>query len=156
MLTYYLGGINLRDLMEYDFTKGNCMRYIRHKTRNSKKWKWNSFHYPARSTDNYWTIYFWKWEISFGKYESYEKVYSLVFRHIGKVTDLAGINRKVSYYSARKTFAQHGYDIGIEIEKIEYCIGHSMKNNRPIFNYIRIMQEHADKVFREIFDQLLK
>ena len=34
--------------------------------------------------------------------------------------------------------------------------GHSMKNNRPIFNYIRIMQEHADKVFREIFDQLLK
>ena len=41
-------------------------------------------------------------------------------------------------------------------EKIEYCIGHSMKNNRPIFNYIRIMQEHADKVFREIFDQLLK
>ena len=80
------------------------------------------------------------------------KVYSLVFRHIGKVADLAGIDRKVSYYSARKTFAQHGYDIGIEIEKIEYCIGHSMKNNRPIFNYIRIMQEHADKVFREIFD----
>ena len=95
-------------------------------------------------------------KLVFGKYESYEKVYSLVFRHIGKVTDLAGINRKVSYYSARKTFAQHGYDIGIEIEKIEYCIGHSMKNNRPIFNYIRIMQEHADKVFREIFDQLLK
>lgn len=62
---------------------------------------------------------------------------------------LAGINRKVSYYSARKTFAQHGYDIGIEIEKIEYCIGHSMKNNRPIFNYIRIMQEHADKVLEK-------
>ena len=50
------------------------------------------------------------------------------------------IRDRVSYYSARKTFAQHGYDIGIEIEKIEYCIGHSMKNNRPIFNYIRIMQ----------------
>jgi tyrosine type site-specific recombinase len=30
-----------------------------------------------------------------------------------------------------------------------------MKNNRPIFNYIKIMQEHADKVFREILDQLL-
>ena len=36
-------------------------------------------------------------KLVFGKYESYEKVYSLVFRHIGKVTDLAGINRKVSY-----------------------------------------------------------
>ena len=44
----------------------------------------------------------------------------------------------------------------IEREGIpEYCIGHSMKSNRPIFNYIKIMQEHADKVFREILDQLL-
>ena len=50
---------------------------------------------------------------------------------------------------------QHGYDLGIQIEKIEYCIGHSMKNNRPIFNYIKIMQEHADKVFRAVLDQLL-
>lgn len=37
MLIYYLGGINLRDLMEYDFIKGNCMRYIRYKICNSKK-----------------------------------------------------------------------------------------------------------------------
>jgi len=157
MLTYYLGGINLRDLMEYDFTKGNCMRYIRHKTRNSKKNE-NEIAFTIQPEaqaiiDRYISE---NGKLVFGKYKSYEKVYSLVFRHIGKVAGLAGINRKVSYYSARKTFAQHGYDIGIEIEKIEYCIGHSMKNNRPIFNYIRIMQEHADKVFREIFDQLLK
>ena len=157
MLTYYLGGINLRDLMEYDFTKGNCMRYIRHKTRNSKKNE-NEIAFTiqpeAQTIINRYIS--GNGKLVFGKYESYEKVYSLVFRHIGKVADLAGIDRKVSYYSARKTFAQHGYDIGIEIEKIEYCIGHSMKNNRPIFNYIRIMQEHADKVFREIFDQLLR
>ena len=31
-----------------------------------------------------------------------------------------------------------------------------MKNNRPIFNYIRIMQEHADKVFRAILDRLIQ
>lgn len=157
MLTYYLGGINLRDLMEYDFTNGNCMRYIRHKTRNSKK-KENEIAFTiqpeALTIINRYISENGK--LVFGRYSSYEKVYSLMFRHINKVVSLAGIDRKVSYYSARKTFAQHGYNIGIEIEKIEYCIGHSMKNNRPIFNYIRIMQEHADKVFREIFDQLLK
>lgn len=157
MLTYYLGGINLRDLMEYDFKDRNNMRYVRHKTRNSKKSE-NEIAFTIQPeaqviinryiSDN--------GKLVFGKYSSYEKVYSLVFRHIYKVSSLAGINRKVSYYSARKTFAQHGYDMGIEIEKIEYCIGHSMKNNRPIFNYIRIMQEHADKVFRAIFDQLIK
>lgn len=157
MLTYYLGGINLRDLMEYDFKNRNHMRYVRHKTRNSKKSE-NEIAFTIQPeaqeiinkyiTDN--------GKLVFGRYSSYEKVYSLVFRHIYKVANLAGINRKVSYYSARKTFAQHGYDMGIEIEKIEYCIGHSMKNNRPIFNYIRIMQEHADKVFRAILDQLIK
>lgn len=157
MLTYYLGGINLRDLMEYDFKDRNHMRYVRHKTRNSKKSE-NEIAFTIQPeaqeiinkyiTDN--------GKLVFGRYSSYEKVYSLVFRHIYKVANLAGINRKVSYYSARKTFAQHGYDMGIEIEKIEYCIGHSMKNNRPIFNYIRIMQEHADKVFRAILDQLIK
>ncbi|WP_455667069.1 tyrosine-type recombinase/integrase [Phocaeicola sp.] len=157
MLTYYLGGINLRDLMEYDFTNRASMRYIRHKTRNSKKNE-NEIAFTiqpeALAIINRYISENGK--LVFGQYSSYEKVYSLVFRHINKVVSLAGIDQKVSYYSARKTFAQHGYDIGIEIEKIEYCIGHSMKNNRPIFNYIRIMQEHADKVFREIFDQLLK
>lgn len=157
MLTYYLGGINLRDLMEYDFSHGKHMRYVRHKTRNSKKSE-NEIAFTiqpeAQTIINKYISDTGK--LIFGKYASYDKVYSLVFRHINKVASLAQISRKVSYYSARKTFAQHGYNIGIEIEKIEYCIGHSMKNNRPIFNYVRIMQEHADKVFREIFDQLLK
>ncbi|RGV48289.1 recombinase [Bacteroides intestinalis] len=157
MLTYYLGGINLRDLMEYNFKNQNSMRYVRHKTRNSKKSE-NEIAFTIQPEaqviiDNYISD---NGKLVFGKYSSYEKVYSLVFRHIYKVANLAGVNRKVSYYSARKTFAQHGYNMGIEIEKIEYCIGHSMKNNRPIFNYIRIMQEHADKVFRAIFDQLIK
>ena len=157
MLTYYLGGINLRDLMEYNFKNQNSMRYVRHKTRNSKKSE-NEIAFTIQPEaqviiDNYISD---NGKLVFGRYSSYEKVYSLVFRHIYKVANLAGVNRKVSYYSARKTFAQHGYNMGIEIEKIEDCIGHSMKNNRPIFNYIRIMQEHADKVFRAIFDQLIK
>lgn len=155
MLTYYLGGINLRDLMEYDFKDRNYMRYVRHKTRNSKKSE-NVIAFTiqpeAQKIINKYVSENGK--LVFGKYSTYEKVYSLVFRHIYKVSSLAGVSRKVSYYSARKTFAQHGYDMGIEIEKIEYCIGHSMKNNRPIFNYIRIMQEHADKVFRAILDRL--
>lgn len=118
MLTYYLGGINLRDLMEYDFKDRNHMRYVRHKTRNSKKSE-NEIAFTIQPeaqeiinkymSDN--------GKLVFGRYSSYEKVYSLVFRHIYKVVSLAGINRKVSYYSARKTFAQHGYDMGIEIEK---------------------------------------
>lgn len=156
MLTYYLGGINLRDLLVYNFKDKDYMRYVRHKTRNSKKGE-NEIVFTIQPEakeiiDKYLTK---EGKLKFGKYASYKQVYSFIFRHIDKVMELSGINKKVTYYSARKTFAQHGYNLGIQIEKIEYCIGHSMKNNRPIFNYIKIMQEHADKVFREIFDQLL-
>lgn len=156
MLTYYLGGINLRDLLTYNFKDKDYMRYIRHKTRNSKKGE-NKIVFTLQPEakviiDKYLTK---EGYLKFGKYSSYKQIYSLIFRHIGKVSILSGIKKKVTYYSARKTFAQHGYNLGIQIEKIEYCIGHSMKNNRPIFNYIKIMQEHADKVFREILNQLL-
>ncbi|WP_301887107.1 tyrosine-type recombinase/integrase, partial [Bacteroides congonensis] len=147
MLTYYLGGINLRDLLTYNFKDKDYMRYIRHKTRNSKKGE-NEIVFTLQPEakviiDKYLTK---EGYLKFGKYSSYKQIYSLIFRHIGKVSILSGIKKKVTYYSARKTFAQHGYNLGIQIEKIEYCIGHSMKNNRPIFNYIKIMQEHADKV----------
>jgi len=37
MLSYYLGGINLQDLLAYDFQEKNCMHYVRKKTRHSKK-----------------------------------------------------------------------------------------------------------------------
>lgn len=156
MLTYYLGGINLRDLLVYDFRDKEYMRYVRHKTRNSKKGE-NEIVFTIQPEAKAIIRKYQTEEgvLRFDKYLSYEQIYSLIFRNISRVVKLAGVNKKVTYYSARKTFAQHGYNIGIQIEKIEYCIGHSMKNNRPIFNYIKIMQEHADKVFREIFNHLL-
>ena len=156
MLTYYLGGINLRDLLAYNFKDKDAMRYIRHKTRNSKKGV-NEIVFTIQPEAKAIIRKYQSQggELRFGKYTSYKRIYSLIFRNIDKVAELSGVNKKVTYYSARKTFAQHGYNLGIQIEKIEYCIGHSMKNNRPIFNYIKIMQEHADKVFREIFNQLL-
>ena len=156
MLTYYLGGINLKDLLEYNFKDKDYIRYVRHKTRNRKKGINEiafSLQPEAKEILNRYLTK--EGELRFGKYLSYKQVYSLIFRNINKVAEMSGIKKKVTYYSARKTFAQHGYNLGIPIEKIEYCIGHSMKSNRPIFNYIKIMQEHADKVFREILDQLL-
>ena len=58
------------------------------------------------------------------------------------------------YYSARKSFVQHGFDLGGNLEVLEYCIGQSVKNNRPIFNYLKIMRRHADVAFRRILDNL--
>jgi hypothetical protein len=51
---------------------------------------------------------------------------------------------------------QHGFELGISLEVLEYCIGQSMKSNRPIFNYLKIMRQHADTAIRTILDELAK
>ena len=64
----------------------------------------------------------------------------------------ASVERKVVYCSARKSFVQHGFEIGIPLAVLEYCIGQSMKANRPIYNYLKIMRSHADDAIRRILD----
>ncbi|WP_304315257.1 site-specific integrase [Phocaeicola plebeius] len=157
MLTYYLGGINLKDLLDYHFEENNLiLSYIRHKTYRTKHGE-NEIVFSIQPEaqqiiSKYRTD---KGFLKFGPYESYNKVYSLIYRYLTRIAREAGITSSISYYSARKSFAQHGYNIGIQIETIEYCIGHSMKSNRPIGNYIRVMRSHADIAMRRIFDKLL-
>lgn len=43
-----------------------------------------------------------------------------------------------------------GIQTGIPLEVLEYCIGQSMKSNRPIFNYVKIMSQHADAAIAKI------
>lgn len=157
MLTYYLGGINLKDLLNYHFEENNLiLSYIRHKTYRTKQGE-NKIVFSIQPEaqqiiSKYRTD---KGFLKFGSYESYNKVYSLIYRYLSRIACEAGITSSISYYSARKSFAQHGYNIGVQIETIEYCIGHSMKSNRPIGNYIRVMRSHADIAMRRIFDELL-
>ena len=152
-----LGGINLKDLLDYHFEENNLiLSYIRHKTYRTKHGE-NEIVFSIQPEaqqiiSKYRTD---KGFLKFGPYESYNKVYSLIYRYLSRIAREAGITSSISYYSARKSFAQHGYNIGIQIETIEYCIGHSMKSNRPIGNYIRVMRSHADIAMRRIFDELL-
>lgn len=93
-------------------------------------------------------------KLVFGRYETRSKVDNLLFRQMQNLATEAGISRKLIYYSARKSFVQHGFEIGIPLETLEYCIGQSMKKNRPIFNYVKIMSKHADLAIRQILDNL--
>jgi hypothetical protein len=54
-----------------------------------------------------------------------------------------------------KRSQQPGFELGISLEVLEYSIGQSMKKNRPIFNYVRIMRTHADNAMRLILDNLI-
>lgn len=158
MLSYYLGGINLIDLLEIDFRGVSILEYTRHKSRNMKlSDKRISFTLQPEAKE-----LISKWmnrntgRLDFGYNFSYKNFLAYVTRSIKSLAKDIDIQdyRKVCYYTARKSFVQHGFDLGISLEVLEYCIGQSVKNNRPIFNYLKIMRKHADVAFRQILDNL--
>ena len=155
MLSYYLGGINLVDMLEIDFRK-EWIEYYRKKTKNKKQGEAKtafSIQPEARTIiDKYIQR---NGKLVFGKYKTFGQCYSVVSRKMEELAKVAGIRKRVVYYSARKSFVQHGFELGISLEILEYCIGQSMKTNRPIFNYFRVMRKHADDAMRKIFDNLL-
>lgn len=158
MLSYYLGGINLIDLMNYDFRDKTMIEYIRTKTRNKKKSNRTvSFSIPPEAhpyIDKYMNRK--TGHLDFGNKGTYETFKNIVTRDIKLIAKKAGIKdwKRCCYYTARKSFVQHGFDLGISLEILEYCIGQSMKSDRPIFNYLKIMRRHADNAIRMIIDNL--
>ena len=88
------------------------------------------------------------------KYNESVSCYNTLTRKLDTLKKIADIKHDFTLYSARKSFVQHGFDLGIPLSTLEYCIGQSMKEDRPIFNYVTIMKKHADKAIREILDNL--
>lgn len=149
-LSFYLGGINLIDLMRIDFTVSKQIEYVRTKTKNTKRGdKRIEISIPAEAKpiiDKYVSksgILNFGYNFSYGNFNRY------IGRTLRKIGKEIGIKR-LCYYSARKTFVQYGFELGIPLEVLEYTIGQSMKQNRPIYNYIRIMRKHADEAIDKI------
>lgn len=155
MLSYYMAGMNLADMLELNFKGKNTISYIRTKTEDTKKGHNKiSFTIPEEAKDIINKYLSDSGKIVFGKYNTRSKVDNLLFRQIQNMATAANINKKVTFYSARKSFVQHGFELGIPLETLEYCIGQSIKRNRPIFNYVKIMSRHADNAIKMILDNL--
>lgn len=156
MLTYYLAGMNLVDILEYDFRHTDVMDFVRRKTRNTKDGE-NGIRFTipdeakpiiSRYMDKK------SGRLVFGRYKTYVSCYNVLARKMKDLAVYGRIRHDFTLYSARKSFVQHGFELGIPLSTLEYCIGQSMKESRPIFNYLSIMQKHADLAIREILDNL--
>lgn len=152
LLSFYLGGINLVDLVDLDFNS-DTIRYERKKTSNKKQGtKEVILSIPEEAK-----AIIAKYKKRNGKLDfGYKFTYSNFQRYLNlcikKLEGHLNIKTSMCYYSARKTFSQFAFDLGIRTEIIEYCIGQSMKENRPIYNYVRVMQKQADLAIRKVID----
>lgn len=160
LLSFYLGGMNLMDILAYDFRnyRTQPISYIRQKTRNRTATRHNvqfsitSEAYPI--IEKYMDAKTGRLNLRFkGKYEW---MLSGIDRSLKTVSAQLNLEcgNKITFYSARKSFVQFGFELGIPLEVLEYCIGQSMKSNRPIFNYVKIMSQHADAAIAKIMTSI--
>lgn len=151
LLSFYLCGINLADLVMCDLS-GNELNYIRRKSGDHKQGeKTTSFRICPEARE----IISQYISPATGRLVLPGSCYSNTRRWVDKafkaLAERVGISQpNFSYYSARKTFAQFAFMSGVKTEVIEYCLGQTMKRNRPIFNYVRVMQVQADKAIRDV------
>lgn len=155
MLSFYFAGINLTDLMDARLD-GSTINFVRKKTAAKKQGDKGvslTIQPEARAIiDKYitedGTLYFGY------DFRDYEQFRSFVTKGLNKIGEVLEIENKLMYYSARKTFVQFGQQLGIPLYVLEYAVGQSIKdaNNRPIFDYMRVMRFQADLAIRAIID----
>lgn len=155
MLSFYFAGINLTDLMDARLDD-NTINFVRKKTAAKKQGEKGvslTIQPEARAIiDKYITE---SGALDFGyNYSQYEQFRSFVTKGLNKIGEDLGFEKKLMFYSARKTFVQFGQQLGIPLYVLEYSIGQSIKdsNSRPIFDYMKVMRFQADLAIRKIID----
>lgn len=156
MLSFYCAGINLTDLMSAKLS-GDILTFIRKKTADKKtgadKEVSMTIQPEAREIiDKYINE---RGELDMGyHYRDYEQFRSFVTKSLNRIGEELKFEKRLTFYSARKTFVQFGSELGIPLYILEYAIGQTIKeaNNRPVFNYLKIMRQQADLAIRTIID----
>lgn len=153
-LSFYLGGINLIDLLQIDFRDTEVLEYVRTKTRNTTvgtRAICFTIPEPAKEIIKEWMNRN-TGRLDFGYRFSYPNFSRYLTRSLASLAKELGIDEKVVYYSARKSFAQYASEIGIPDGIIDYCLGHSDKSKGVIRYYTKVRQKQADMAISRVID----
>ncbi|NLI35356.1 MAG: tyrosine-type recombinase/integrase [Bacteroidales bacterium] len=153
LLSFYLGGINLIDLLSLDF-KNNEISYTRIKShRTTQIHNQIKFAIPTQAKQ-----IAGKWmnrrngKLDFRYKFSYPNFSRYVTRSLKSLAKDLGIEDKIIFYSARKSFAQYASEIGIPDAIIDYCLGHSSNSRGIIRYYTKIRQKQAEIAINRVID----
>lgn len=154
MLSYYLGGINIIDMARIDFNEcAKTLKYIRTKTeRKAKVNPCVEFDIPAEALP---LINKYKGEDGRLNISNSDDI-----DHCHKIGETARRYRdehgmpSLTFYSARKSFAQHAFMLGESESVIDYVLGHSLGggHNKMLFAYIKVTPAMATACVRKVCD----
>lgn len=156
MLSYYLGGINMTDLLDINFNEQtDVIHYVRKKTADRPKLnKYVEFTIPEEAKAIIAKHKGADGRLSVTKYQRKNMMHSFFISNMRKLAELTGIPNLI-YYSARKSFSQHAFELGVSTSTIDYILGHRVdKNGSSLYNYISVTPQIASEAVRKVLDNL--
>lgn len=155
MLSYYLGGINMVDLEKINFNGTDTIKYKRTKTADRPKInEYVEFQIPEEAKEIINRIKGADGRIQLTAPQRDDVCRQFFRTNMPKLAELTGIPQLV-YYSARKSFAQHAFQLGIHPSIVDYILGHKIdKGGDTLFNYIFVTPEMATEAVRKVLDNL--
>lgn len=156
MLSYYLGGINVTDLLEINFDEqAETLRYVRKKTENRPKMnKYVEFLIPGEAKAIIKRYKGKDGRIAVSDRQRRTKCHSFFDNNMPKLAEACGIKHLI-YYSARKSFSQHAFDLGVSTSVIDYILGHRVdKGDTALYSYISVTPQMASDAIRKVLDNL--
>lgn len=155
MLSYYLGGINMVDLEKINFNGTDTIKYKRTKTADRPKInEYVEFQIPEEAKEIIDRIKGPDGRIKLTAPQRDDVCRQFFRTNMPKLAELTGIPQLV-YYSARKSFAQHAFQLGIHPSIVDYILGHKIdKGGDTLFNYIFVTPEMATEAVRKVLDNL--
>lgn len=154
MLSYYLGGINIIDIAKINFNEcSDTLHYIRTKTeRKAKANPFVEFSIPNEAKQ---IIDKYKGRnghlgISISPEMRICKIFGDIARKYRDTLNLPSL----TFYSARKSFAQHAFMLGESESVIDYVLGHSLGGgkNKMLYSYVKVTPEMATACVRKVCD----
>lgn len=124
LLSFYMGGMNLRDMLSNRFdTEINYIRSKIESRTNGNARVVLSIHEDAKAIlDKYIDK---KGYIRLGYDVDHKEICRYLTRAIQRVAYRLGIKERIMFNSARKTFSTLADDIGMPHDAIDYCMGHA-------------------------------
>lgn len=156
MLSYYLGGINMTDLLDINFNECNkTIRYIRKKTENRpKRNKYVEFDIPDEAWEIIWRYLGEDGRIHVTDCDRKHKMHYFFDYNMSKLAEATGI-KKLIFYSARKSFSQHAFNLGIQTPIIDFILGHRVdKGDTSLYAYFSVPPSLATSAVRKVLDNL--
>lgn len=152
LLSFYMGGMNFADIVQTDFS-GKAVNYVRqksgeHKTRN----RVTKISIPSEAraiVDKYISE---NGLLDFGYKYSPKNLQCYINSCLKLLAKELNIDSSITFYSARKTFAQYAAELGIPYPIIEYCLAHSIKTGITINSYVKVKPEQADVAIQRVIE----